>query len=79
MPVLEDKADEVYHSPQSSTKRTVDHGGKADRCEGEFESKGGCGVLRPLARRDINVKFGKLLEGDLNSLRVAFLRWAKKP
>jgi hypothetical protein len=29
LPVLDDKADEVYHSPQRNTKRSVDSEGRA--------------------------------------------------
>lgn len=76
LPVLEDNADEAYHSPQRSTKRTVEKEGTVSR--GDETSREGCLGERPLARRDIDVKFGKLLDGR-RKLRVTFLSWERNP
>jgi hypothetical protein len=36
-------------------------------------------VIRLLARREIDVKFGKLSLEDLDSLRLAVLNWVRRP
>ena len=76
--MLDDKADEAYHSPQRNAKRTVDVEGRGGRWGDEIEARLGRPTERPLARRDIDVKLGRVSE-DRRVLRIALLRWVRRP